>query len=118
MFVIHTIITIFILCIIISYFIVFLNTRYEIINNKLVIKYAFSKIIIPIEDIKEILESSYYVCEENSHYTIGMQNVQLDRIIIKTKDNKIYCISLNNSYILVSEIKKIKPNISIKGIFI
>ncbi|WFD09366.1 PH domain-containing protein [Tepidibacter hydrothermalis] len=97
---------------------VFLNTRYEVVNNKLVIKYAFSKLIIPIEDIREISESTYYACQDNVNYSIGMQNGQPDRIIIKTKDNKSYFISLNGSHLLVSEIRKIKPDINIQGIFI
>ncbi|MEJ8553794.1 SunI/YnzG family protein [Tepidibacter sp. Z1-5] len=97
---------------------VFLNTRYEILNNKLVIKYAFSKLIIPIEDIKEIEESTYYACQHNSQYSIGMQNGQPDRIIIKTKDNKSYFISLNGSHILVNKIRRINPDINIQGIFI
>ncbi|WP_248482916.1 SunI/YnzG family protein [Tepidibacter aestuarii] len=107
-----------ILCVIIGYFMVFLNTRYEIVNDKLLIKYAFSKLIIPIEDIKEIAESTYYACEDNNQYSIGMQNGQPDRIIIKTKDNKSYFISLNGSHILVNKIRKVKPNINIKGMFI
>ncbi|WP_099191256.1 SunI/YnzG family protein [Tepidibacter mesophilus] len=96
----------------------FLNTKYEIVNDKLVIKYAFSKLIIAIEDIKEIEESTYYTSQDNNQYSIGMQNGQPDRIIIKTKDNKSYFISLNGSHILVNKIRRIKPNINIKGMFI
>lgn len=98
------------------YFIHFLNTTYKIENNILIIKFAFSKVSIPLNEISEVTESKNYGYEKNTSYFIGSAR-QPDRLLISV-GTKSYFIALNGSKKLAEKIKNVNPNIKINGVMI
>ncbi|MDA7025749.1 PH domain-containing protein [Bacillus sp. CLL-7-23] len=86
------------------FFTIFLNTRYFITENCLVLKFGLSKTEIPLVDIVTIKESDQYGTAERVDHRIGIPYGQPDRVVIKTKTNN-YLVFLNGSHLLMNKFK-------------
>ncbi|NPC92690.1 hypothetical protein HOO54_10725 [Bacillus sp. WMMC1349] len=89
------------------FFTIFLNTRYFMKGNSLVLKFGLSKTEIPLGDIVEIKESDQYGTAERVDHRIGIPYGQPDRVVIKTKTNN-YLVFLNGSHLLMNKFKAAK----------
>lgn len=106
---VELVITLFVLAGLFYYLFIFMNVRYTISGDTLIIKYGFSTFTILIADIIDINESEYYL-ELNNNTLIGSSNEKNERMLLCTKTENYLCSS-KMKLDMMEQLKELNPAI-------